>query len=48
MIKALGIVLQAALAGCAAMSKEQYSSSPCAVSEVSYACQVERYNSVNY
>jgi hypothetical protein len=48
MTKAIGVALLAFLAGCAAMTKEQYDPSPCAVSEVSYECQVERYNKVNY
>jgi hypothetical protein len=48
MTKAIGVALLALLTGCAAMTTEQYSKSPCAISEVSYECQVERYNSVNY
>jgi hypothetical protein len=47
MIKPFAIVLLAALAGCSAMPKEQYGSSPCSVSEVSYECQVDRYRA-NY
>lgn len=39
-----------ALGGCAALPSQapyQASVSPCAVSEASYACQVERYQNVN-
>ena len=46
MVKAFGVVfLLLALAGCSGVPR-QYPASPCAVSEASYACQIERYHNV--
>lgn len=42
----IGLLLLA-LAGCAATAARDDSASPCAKSESSYECQVERYNNVN-
>lgn len=36
-----------ALAGCATLPRPELHASPCATSEASYACQVERYNNVS-
>ena len=36
-----------ALAGCSTAARYDDSASPCAKSESSYECQVERYNNVN-
>jgi hypothetical protein len=47
MRKALGIMVLLVLAGCATAPGYQPVASPCAVSEASYACQVERYHNVN-
>jgi hypothetical protein len=46
MAKAITVVLLLALAGCSAVPRRQ-DASPCAVSEASYECQVERYQNVN-
>lgn len=40
-------LLLLALAGCATAPVQAREPSPCAVSEASYECQVERYNNVN-
>jgi hypothetical protein len=47
MIKALGVLLLVALAGCSGIPQFQHTVSPCAADEASYACQVERYQNVN-
>ena len=49
MIKAIGIVFLLGLAGCSTIPGAQYtaSPSPCFANEASYACQVERYHTVN-
>jgi hypothetical protein len=47
MIKAFSAVLLLALAGCSSIAQPQYTASPCAAGEASYACQVERYHNVN-
>ena len=49
MVKALGIAVLLALAGCAGTSipASVAASSPCQVHEASWACQVERYQAVN-
>ena len=46
MVKALSVVLLVALAGCSSVAP-QYPASPCAASEASYACQIERYHNVS-
>ncbi|MES2937214.1 MAG: hypothetical protein V4864_06010 [Pseudomonadota bacterium] len=40
-------VLLLALAGCANVPARKDLASPCAASEASYECQVERYHNVN-
>jgi hypothetical protein len=47
--QAIAIVVLLALSGCAALpaGHQQAAPSPCAVSEASYECQVERYQNVN-
>lgn len=47
MVKALGVIVLIALSGCAGIALPRDTSSPCAVSETSYECQVERYHNVN-
>ena len=47
MAKPFIVVFVLALAGCSSVRSVQYSASPCAVSESSYECQVERYFNVN-
>lgn len=50
MAKSSIVVLLLALAACANLPPpppSQASVSPCALSEASYACQVERYHNVN-
>jgi hypothetical protein len=47
MIKAISVILLLALAGCSSIPQPQYTASPCAAGEASYACQVERYHNVN-
>ncbi len=47
MVKVLGVVFILALAGCTGLPLAQHSASPCDAGEVSYACQVERYQNVN-
>lgn len=47
MIKALGGALVLALAACAGTPVPPQAASPCAQSEASYDCQVERYFNVN-
>jgi hypothetical protein len=47
MNKAIGIFILVLLAGCSALPERQLTVSPCAVSEASMACQVERYNNVS-
>jgi hypothetical protein len=46
MIKPVVVVLLLALAGCGGVPYQR-EPSPCAVSEASYACQIERYQNVN-
>jgi hypothetical protein len=46
MVKAFSVVLLLALAGCSGVPP-QYAASPCATSEASYACQIERYFNVS-
>jgi hypothetical protein len=46
MHRPLTIVLLLALAGCSALPRGQVAASPCDVSQVSYECQVERYEHV--
>ena len=46
MIKAFSVILVLA-AGCSSIPQPQYTASPCAAGESSYACQVERYHNVN-
>jgi hypothetical protein len=47
MRKTLAAVFMVLLAGCSNLPPPPPSSSPCAQSETSYECQVERYNNVN-
>ena len=47
MVKAFGVVLLFALAGCTGMAPFQHTASPCFAGEASYECQVERYHNVN-
>lgn len=47
MTRALLAVLSLALAGCPSLPRPELQASPCATSEASYECQVERYNNVN-
>ena len=47
MVKAIFVVLLLAQAGCSSVPYRQDPLSPCAASEASYECQVERYNNVN-
>ena len=48
MVKAICVIALIALAGCSGMAAMQRNvSSPCAISEASYECQVERYHNVN-
>jgi hypothetical protein len=47
MIKSLTLIVLLALAGCSALPPPQLVASPCATSEASYECQVERYHNVN-
>jgi len=49
MFKSLCLVALLALSACAAMPPGplDVSPSPCAISEASYECQVERYQNVN-
>ena len=46
MVKAAVVVLLLALAGCSGVPYHP-DPSPCAASEASYECQVERYQNVN-
>ena len=48
MLKTFTAGLLLVLAGCTAVPRTAVTPSPCDVSQVSYECQVERYNSVNY
>jgi hypothetical protein len=47
MPQAFIVVVLLALAGCSGLPPRQAVASPCAVSEASYECQVERYHNVN-
>ena len=47
MAKCSCLALLLALAGCAAVPRYRPEPSPCALSEASYECQVERYQNVN-
>ena len=47
MAKACMLVLLLVLAGCANLPASEAKVSPCAASEASYECQVERYFNVN-
>ena len=47
MAKSCTLVLLLALAGCANLPPGEAKVSPCAASEASYECQVERYYNVN-
>lgn len=47
MVKALGVIVLIALSGCSGVAPLRNMASPCAVSEASYECQVERYHNVN-
>lgn len=47
MVKALGIILILALAGCSGVPRRQLVASPCSAGEASYECQVERYHNIN-
>lgn len=47
MSKAISAIFLLALAGCAGLAQPAYTASPCAVSEASYECQVERYRNVS-
>ena len=49
MFKTLCIAALLALSACSALPPQQYHAapSPCAISEASYECQVERYNNVS-
>ena len=49
MTKALCTLALLALSGCAGLPPRSYqpAPSPCALSEASYECQVERYQNVN-
>jgi hypothetical protein len=46
MVKAFGIAILLALAGCSGVAPRQYPASACSVSEASYACQIQRYHDV--
>ena len=46
MTRILGVVLLLAATGCAGVPRQPATASPCAAGEATYACQVERYNSV--
>jgi uncharacterized lipoprotein YmbA len=46
MSKAFAVILLLALGACSSAPRVQYSASPCAVHEASYACQVERYHNL--
>lgn len=46
MIKSFCMVLLLTLAGCSGVPR-QYPASPCAASEASYECQIERYHNVS-
>lgn len=48
MAKSMIVVVLLALAGCANLPPPaQATVSPCAISEASYECQVERYHNIN-
>lgn len=48
MFKTLSAIFIFALAGCAGLpSSLPQDPSPCAISEASYECQIERYRNVN-
>lgn len=47
MAKAFGLLLLLTLGACTAVPSYEPVSSPCAASEASYACQVERYHNTN-
>ena len=48
MVKAIFVVLLLAQAGCSSVPyRQQDTPSPCATSEASYECQVERYHNIN-
>lgn len=47
MVKAFGVVVILALAGCSGVLPRQNTASPCVASEASYECQIERYQNVN-
>ena len=48
MFKTFGAIFTFALAGCAGLpSAPPQDPSPCATSEASYECQIERYRNVN-
>lgn len=47
MVRFFAVGLLLAIAGCSFTPRAIDTSSPCFVSEASYACQVERYQNVN-
>jgi hypothetical protein len=47
MAKVFGVAIALLLSGCAGYSRGPAAASPCAVSEASYECQVQRYHNVN-
>lgn len=47
MTRLASAVFLLALTACAGVSQPSYTASPCAISEASYECQVERYRNVS-
>lgn len=43
MVKALGLIVLLALAGCSAVPQHQYAASPCSADPGGYECQVQNY-----
>ena len=46
-VRACGVVLVLALAGCQGVPYRQLTASPCLAGEATYECQIERYHNVN-
>ncbi len=44
MVKAFSLVLLVALIGCSGLAQREYASSPCAVNQSGYDCQIEQYH----
>jgi hypothetical protein len=47
MIKAFGVILLFALAGCSGLPEARYAASPCSAGEASYACLAQRYHEIS-